>query len=188
MPLASLSTLAVIKPGPTTAKNSMNRAFQLFRNFMGTVRRHRALRLRRCNRINGVQDSEQEKLENNSIQAKSSAKQLVPARPQKLVSSRSVAVHDLLRYCKEAMRHVVCVGVPTGEVTSIRDAAQHATCRPRIVNRDVLMLRRSSRPSVAIAHSIIVAADNLVEVVDPVNVCHDRSGVIDIRVDPIYRS
>src|SRR5271154_3175108 len=129
MPLASLSTLAVMKPGPTTAKNSTNRAFQLFRNFMGTVRRHRALRLRRCNRINGVQDSEQEKLENIFIQAECCAHRTASARPRKLVRSRPDAVHDLFRHGKETMRHVVCVGIPAGEGTGIRDAAPHTTCR-----------------------------------------------------------
>jgi hypothetical protein len=32
--------LAVMKPGPTTAKNSRIRAFQLLKNFMGTVQGH----------------------------------------------------------------------------------------------------------------------------------------------------
>src|ERR1035441_1207946 len=36
MPLASLSTFAVMKPGPTTAKKSRIRNFQLLRNFMRT--------------------------------------------------------------------------------------------------------------------------------------------------------
>src|SRR5215472_12811829 len=34
MPLASLSTLAVMKPGPTTAKNNRIRVFQRLRKFM----------------------------------------------------------------------------------------------------------------------------------------------------------
>ncbi len=38
MPPASLSTFAVMIPGPTTAKNSRIRIFQRFRNLIGTVR------------------------------------------------------------------------------------------------------------------------------------------------------
>jgi hypothetical protein len=34
MPLASLSTFAVMKPGPTTAKNSSIRIFQLLSNLI----------------------------------------------------------------------------------------------------------------------------------------------------------
>src|ERR1700678_1303964 len=41
MPPASLSTFAVIIPGPTTAKNSRVRPFQRLPNFMRTFRRHR---------------------------------------------------------------------------------------------------------------------------------------------------
>src|SRR5579864_5792626 len=41
MPPASLSTLAVMKPGPTTAKNSRMRVFQRLRNLMRAFRRHR---------------------------------------------------------------------------------------------------------------------------------------------------
>src|SRR5664279_6530748 len=47
MPPASLSTLAVIKPGPTTAKNSRIRTFQLFRNFMRAG--HGAIKLAKQN-------------------------------------------------------------------------------------------------------------------------------------------
>src|SRR6266480_5639249 len=40
MPPASLSTFAVMNPGPTTAKNSRIRVFQRLRNLMGTVHKH----------------------------------------------------------------------------------------------------------------------------------------------------
>src|ERR1022692_5194708 len=41
MPPASLSTLAVMIPGPTTARNSRVRPLQRFRSFMRAFRRHR---------------------------------------------------------------------------------------------------------------------------------------------------
>lgn len=40
MPPASLSTFAVMKPGPTTARNSRIRVFQRLKNLMGTFHRH----------------------------------------------------------------------------------------------------------------------------------------------------
>src|ERR1700722_2996479 len=55
MPPASLSTFAVMNPGPTTAKNSRIRIFQLFRNFMRTFHGHMDganSRDKRRNRIN----------------------------------------------------------------------------------------------------------------------------------------
>src|SRR5579862_2853130 len=63
MPPASLSTLAVINPGPTTAKNSRIRVFQLLRNLMGTFRRHnlKGLNSQRRHRINARRDSGQTK-------------------------------------------------------------------------------------------------------------------------------
>src|SRR5947207_14663777 len=45
MPLASLSTFAVMKPGPTTAKNSRKRVFQRLSNFMGRHKHQRRLRI-----------------------------------------------------------------------------------------------------------------------------------------------
>src|SRR5712692_2254014 len=41
MPLASLSTFAVMNPGPTTAKKIRIRVFQRLRNLIGTVRGHK---------------------------------------------------------------------------------------------------------------------------------------------------
>ena len=41
MPPASLSTFAVINPGPTTAKKSRIRIFQRLKKFMRTFRRHK---------------------------------------------------------------------------------------------------------------------------------------------------
>src|ERR1700730_16594337 len=41
MPPASLSTFAVINPGPTTAKKSRIRIFQRLKKFMRTCRRHK---------------------------------------------------------------------------------------------------------------------------------------------------
>src|SRR4029077_13401522 len=41
MPPASLSTFAVMNPGPTTAKKSRNRIFQRLEKFMRTFRRHK---------------------------------------------------------------------------------------------------------------------------------------------------
>src|ERR1700716_265640 len=41
MPPASLSTFAVINPGPTTAKKSRIRIFQCLKKFMRTFRRHK---------------------------------------------------------------------------------------------------------------------------------------------------
>src|SRR5215475_13972465 len=40
MPPASLSTFAVINPGPTTARNSRIRVFQRLRNLMVTFHKH----------------------------------------------------------------------------------------------------------------------------------------------------
>src|SRR5689334_12689507 len=58
MPLASLSTLAVMNPGPTTAKNSKNRIFQRFRNLMVGTQKDRH---QRPNRIYAERKSEQAK-------------------------------------------------------------------------------------------------------------------------------
>src|SRR5208282_2585498 len=52
MPLASLSTFAVMKPGPTTAKNSRSRNFQDLRNFMRTGHRMVQIDENRTIRIN----------------------------------------------------------------------------------------------------------------------------------------
>src|ERR1700733_7379050 len=41
MPPASLSTLAVMIPGPTTARNSRVRPLQRFRSFMRVFQRHK---------------------------------------------------------------------------------------------------------------------------------------------------
>src|SRR5438045_9599579 len=43
MPPASLSTFAVIIPGPTTARTRSARVFQRLRNFIGTFRTHKKL-------------------------------------------------------------------------------------------------------------------------------------------------
>src|SRR5882762_11995265 len=40
MPPASLSTFAVMNPGPTTARNNRIRVFQLLKNFMRAFHRH----------------------------------------------------------------------------------------------------------------------------------------------------
>src|SRR5256885_8451078 len=64
MPPASLSTFAVIKPGPTTARINRIRVFERFRNFMGNLRRHMDgadhRRIGR-HRINAVRESDQRK-------------------------------------------------------------------------------------------------------------------------------
>src|SRR5215472_17068607 len=55
MPPASLSTFAVMNPGPTTAKNSTIRVFQRLQNFfMRILRRHKVKRFghERRHRIN----------------------------------------------------------------------------------------------------------------------------------------
>src|SRR5579859_4457123 len=63
MPPASLSTLAVMNPGPTTAKNSRIRVFQRLRNLMSTFRRHNLEQSnsQRRHRINVRRDSGQTK-------------------------------------------------------------------------------------------------------------------------------
>src|ERR1700722_15886759 len=64
MPPASLSTFAVIKPGPTTAKKSRIRIFQRLKYFMRRFHRHMGgtkARAKRRDRINGVRESGQRK-------------------------------------------------------------------------------------------------------------------------------
>src|SRR5579864_4791106 len=64
MPPASLSTFAVMNPGPTTAKNSRIRVFQLLKNLMRTFRRHRdgaVSGYQRRHRINAGSESGQTK-------------------------------------------------------------------------------------------------------------------------------
>src|SRR5215469_7510666 len=56
MPPASLSTFAVMNPGPTTARNSRIRVFQSLRNLMRTFRSHKmkAIYPQRPDRINAL--------------------------------------------------------------------------------------------------------------------------------------
>src|SRR4051812_43524365 len=64
MPPASLSTFAVMNPGPTTAKNSRIRIFQRLRNLMRPFRRHRdgaACSYQRRHRINAGRKNGQTK-------------------------------------------------------------------------------------------------------------------------------
>jgi hypothetical protein len=58
MPPASLSTLAVMNPGPTTAKNSTIWVFQRLRNFISGAFRI-ATAVKRRFRINARRESEQ---------------------------------------------------------------------------------------------------------------------------------
>src|SRR5271154_5356425 len=53
MPPASLSTFAVMKPGPTTAKNTRSRTFQLLRNLMRTGHKRNQISENSRTRING---------------------------------------------------------------------------------------------------------------------------------------
>src|SRR5438874_1999433 len=57
MPLASLSTFAVMNPGPTTAKNSRIRVFQRLRNLIGAVHRSTHQRPLRINVVSEFRDN-----------------------------------------------------------------------------------------------------------------------------------
>src|ERR1700722_13286255 len=66
MPPASLSTFAVMNPGPTTARKSRIRVFERLKNVMGNLRAHMDgtdSGYKRRHRINAVRESGQRKSE-----------------------------------------------------------------------------------------------------------------------------
>src|SRR5947209_11774813 len=68
MPPASLSTFAVMNPGPTTAKNSRIRLFQRLRKLMRAVHEHKGWNLRQ------TQTTQQNKRSANYEQTKSAGR------------------------------------------------------------------------------------------------------------------